>query len=130
MEWESASKTPNLGESGCGFVYHTSAENKDHHATFLTMDGYVKTNRILKNVFTPLKSGYAGKFKIPADKAHMVLIVDKQWITAIVNDKQVVHFQDPKLPGGKIGLTLVSGTNKDFGIRCTIKNIELWELPE
>ncbi|HEX7556437.1 MAG TPA: hypothetical protein VF338_07415 [Leptolinea sp.] len=129
LEWESASKTPNLSDSGCGFVYHTE-DAQNHHATFLMMDGKVQTYRTVKNAWTSLKAGSAGKFKVPADKAHMVLVVDKQWLTVIVNDKQVVHFQDTKLQGGKVGYTLASGTNKGFGTRCTMKNIELWELPE
>ena len=36
LAWESASKTSNLGESGCGFVYHTD-DKSNHHATFLMM---------------------------------------------------------------------------------------------
>ncbi len=66
----------------------------------------------------------------PKDTAHMVLILEDQWITAIVNGKQIVHFQDTKLQGGKFGLTLASGTNKEYGTRCTMTNVELWELPE
>ncbi|NMB54500.1 MAG: hypothetical protein GYA15_07330 [Leptolinea sp.] len=129
LEWESASKTANLGDSGCGFVYHTE-DNQNHHATFLMMDGKVQTYRSLNNNWTQMKGGYAGKFNTPSDKAHMILIVDNQIITVIVNNKEVVHFEDKKLTGGKLGLTLASGTNKDFGTRCKMTNIELWELPE
>jgi hypothetical protein len=39
-----------------------------------------------------------------------------------VNEKKVVHFQDTKLQGGKLALTLASGTNKDFGTRCIMKS--------
>lgn len=129
LEWESASKTANLSDSGCGFVYHTD-DAQNHHATFLMMDGKVQTYRSLNNNWASMKGGYAGKFKIPSDKAHMILIVDKQKITVIVNDKKAVQFEDKKLQGGKLGLTLASGTNKDFGTRCNMTNVELWELPE
>ncbi|GAP22194.1 hypothetical protein [Leptolinea tardivitalis] len=129
MEWESASKTANFGDSGCGFVYHTE-DAGDHHATFLMMDGKVQTYRAVNNNWTTLKGGNAGRFNTPKDKAHMTLVVDNQWITVYVNEKKVVHFQDTKLQGGKLALTLASGTNKDFGTRCIMKNVELWELPE
>jgi hypothetical protein len=128
MEWDSGSKTPNISDSGCGFVYHSS-ENS-HLSTFIMMDGKVKTYRLFKGGLSPLNNGYVGKFKIPSDKAHLVLVVDKQWITTIVNDKQISHFQETKLQGGNLGLAIDSGTNKDFGTRCTITNIELWELSE
>lgn len=129
VEWETASKSANLGDSGCGFVYHTD-DNQNHHATFLMMDGKVQTYRALSGYFDQMKGGYAGKFKVPSDKAHIILAVDQQTITVIINDKEVVHFQDTKLSGGKLGLTLASGTNKDFGTRCSMTNVELWELPE
>ena len=77
-----------------------------------------------------MKGGYAGKFKNPADSAHMVLVVDKQKVTVFINDKQAVTFEDKKLEGGKLGLTLASGTNKGFGMHCDMTNVQLWELPE
>ncbi len=129
LAWETANKYANLGDSGCGFVYHTDDKN-NHHATFLMMDGKVQTYRALDGNWIQMKGGSAGKFKIPADKAHMVLAVDQQKITVFINGKQVVTFEDPKLQGGKLGLTLASGTNKGFGMRCDMTNIELWELPE
>jgi hypothetical protein len=82
MEWESASKTANFGDSGCGFVYpHEDAG--DHHATFLMMDGKVQTYRAVNNNWTTLKGGNAGRFNTPKDKAHMTLVVDNQWITVM-----------------------------------------------
>jgi hypothetical protein len=129
LEWDSASKIANWSDSGCGFIYHT-AGNTDHHATFLMMDGKVVSYRAINNSWTSLQGGNAGRFKTPSDKAHMVLSIDKQWVTVLVNGKKIVHFQDTKLTGGKLALTVASGTNKDFGIRCQMKNVELWILPE
>src|SRR5512133_2666457 len=127
VEWESASKTANWADSGCGFVFHTNGQS-DHYATFIAMDGYVRTYRSLKGNFDLMKGGYAQRFKTPADKAKMTLVVDKQWITVLVNGKKIVRFEDKYLNGGEFGWTLISGTNKDFGTRCKFTNTELWVL--
>lgn len=129
LEWQSGSNIANWSDSGCGFIYHESG-SKNHHATFLMMDGKVVSYRAINDTWTSLKGGNAGRFKTPADSAHMVLVVDNQWVTALVNGNKVVRFQDTKLTGGKLALTVASGTNKDFGTRCQMKNIELWVLPD
>lgn len=130
IEMESASKTANFGDSGCGFVYHTW-DGSTHHATFLMMDGKIKTYRSVKNNWTSLKGGSVGKVTPPFNKAHMILVVEKQKIIIFIDGNEVVNFEDPKLLDDlntKLALTLASGTNKGFGTRCTIKNMELWRL--
>lgn len=130
IEIESASKTANFGDSGCGFVYHTW-DGSTHHATFLMMDGKVKNYRSLKNNWTSLKGGAIKGVKPPLNKAHMILIVEKQKIIVLIDGNEVVNFEDPKLLDDlntKLAITLGSGTNKDFGTRCIMKNMELWRL--
>lgn len=127
--WDSASKIANWPDSGCGFVYHENGKY-NHHKTYLGMDGYVYSSRFVKDIYTPLLKGYYGKLKTPSDSATIMLVVDQQWVTFFVNGKKVVHFQDTKLQGGNLAYSLVSGTNKDYGIHCNFKNVELWELPD
>ena len=92
------------------------------------MDGIVRNYRVEKRVFTDLQGNYAGKFNMPADSARLMLVVDYQWITFFVNDKQVVRFKDDHLQGGGLAFAVVSGSNNDFGTRCTFSNVELWEF--
>jgi hypothetical protein len=125
---ETASNISNWADTGCGFVYHTS-DNANYHTTFLAMDGYVRTYRNIKNIQTALKTGYYGKLNTPADSAMLMLAVDQQWVTFYVNDQQVVRFQDTTLKGGALGYVLHSGTNLDFGTRCKLTSVELWDLP-
>jgi len=129
VSWNSASNTANWGDSGCGFVYHENGQ-PDHFATFLLMNGYVASYRNYKGLLVPLHYGYAEKFKTPSDKAHMILIVENRNITVLVNGKKVVHFQDLKLNGGNLAYTLASGTNKDYGTHCTMRNVDLWILSD
>ncbi|MCE5209243.1 MAG: hypothetical protein LLG42_13150, partial [Chloroflexi bacterium] len=125
--WESASQTANWDNSGCGFVFSASDEN-NHHAVFLTMDGYVRPHKYQHNVYTELQSGYYGQFDIPKDSAEIILIVENKFLTVMVNREVVVQFDDASLQKGGLGLSLASGTNKDFGTRCEMRNIDYWGI--
>lgn len=84
----------------------------------------------MNGIDTLLQRGYAERFKTPKDNVTMILVLENQWVTVFINGKKVVRFQDSSLNGGQPGYTLASGTNKDFGTRCVITKIELWELHE
>ncbi len=129
VSWDSASTTANWPDSGCGFVYH-EADKYNNHRTYLAMDGYVYSDRWINGIYTSLKGGYYGKLKTPSDSAKIMLIVENQVVTFLVNDQKVVSFQDTKLQGGRLAYSLASGTNKEYGIHCSWDNIEFWQLPE
>jgi hypothetical protein len=126
--WESASRTANWSDSGCGFVFSASDEN-NHFAVFLAMDGYVRTHKFVNNEFYGQQGGYVGHFDVPADSAHIILSVNQQKMTVVVDDKKIVQYVDDYITAGDLALSLFSGTNKDFGTRCTMTNIELFILP-
>ena len=127
VSWESAVPLGNPSKSGCGFVFHENGPG-DLHLSFLSMDGYARNYRTEKNVVSDLKGNYAGKFNYPGDKAQIMLVVDYQWITVFINGKQVVRFQDDRLNGGGLAFAVASGSNNDFGTRCTFQNVDLWEF--
>ncbi len=57
-----------------------------------------------------------------------MLVEEGGHIIYFVNGDKVLDRQDNQLTEGDLALTLVSGTNLDFGTRCTMTNIELWEF--
>ncbi len=127
VTWDTAIPNANPSKAGCGFVFHESGAD-NLHFTFLSMEGIVQNYRMEKRVFTDLKANYAGKFKYPSDSAEMMLVVDYQWITFFVNNNQVIRFKDDHLNGGGLAFAVASGSNNDFGTRCTFQNVELWEF--
>lgn len=127
VAWDSAMPNSNPAKAGCGFVFHENGAD-NLHITLLNLDGYVRNYRFEKKVFTDLKGNYAGKFKIPADSAKIMLVVDYQWITVFVNGKQVVRFEDNHLKDGGLAFAVSSGSNNNFGTRCSFTNVELWEF--
>jgi hypothetical protein len=127
-KWQSASESANLFNAGCGFVYAENGED-NHYVTFLAMDGNVHTYRVKSGVGTEMTGGFYGRLDTPKANAQILLAVDNSTVTVLVNNKKVVRFQDKSLDQGKLGLTLFSGTNKDYGTRCQMTNIEVWQLP-
>ncbi len=57
-----------------------------------------------------------------------MLVVEGRVFKYFVNGERVLTRESASMPAGRLNLTLISGTNKDFGTRCLMKNIELWEL--
>jgi hypothetical protein len=127
ITWDSAMPNANPSKAGCGFVFHENGAD-NLHFSYLSMDGYVRNYRMDKKIFSDLKANWAGKFNYPSDSAKFMLVVDYQWITVFVNDKQIVRFQDDRLKGGGLAYAVSSGSNNDFGTRCTFENVELWEF--
>ncbi len=127
VTWESAMPNANPSRAGCGFVFHENGPD-DLHITYISTDGYVRSHRMDKKVFSDLKANWAGKFDMTSDSAEVMLVVDYQWITVFVNGKQIVRFQDDRLNGGGLAFAVASGSNNDFGTRCTFENVELWEF--
>lgn len=127
VHWTSASKTANWPTSGCGFVF--DADNQDNHfMIYLGLDGYVTLLREYHGVRKFLARNFYGKLDVPAGEADLTMAVEGDFVTFYVNDKKVVHVHDSQIHKGPFGITLVSGTNKDFGTRCEMFDIQLWEL--
>lgn len=128
-EWESASKTANWFDSGCGFVFRQEDE-KNHYMIFLALDGNVYLKGYVDGVYKEFGKGYAGKIDHIKGGADVMLVVQGNRILYFVNDEKVLDRENGMLSSGKLALTLVSGTNKEYGTRCSITNIELWELDQ
>jgi hypothetical protein len=127
VDWELSSPGANYSKAGCGFVFHERGAG-NLHFSFLSMDGYVRNIRMDKQIFTDLKANYAGKFQYPSDSAKIMLVVQNQTATFLVNNEVVVSYQDSRLTGGNLALAIASGTNSGFGTRCRFQNVELWEF--
>jgi hypothetical protein len=126
-EWESASEMANWWNSGCGFAFRISARG-DHYLAYLGLDGWVYLYRNFNNTVTKLGEGYYDEVQIPNGDARILLIVENDLINFFVNDRQVLLHQDDSFSTGLLGYVIVSGTNRDFGTRCRMTGVELWEL--
>lgn len=126
-EWDSASETADWWNSGCGFAFRINARG-DHYLVYLGLDGWVYLYRNFSNTVTRLGGWYYDEVQIPAGRANFMFIVENDWFTFFVNDRQVDRHQDGTFSSGLLGYVIVSGSNKDYGTRCHMTNVELWEI--
>jgi hypothetical protein len=125
VAWESASDTANWPEAGCGIVFSEDDEN-DHNLVYLSLDGYGDIIQIRSGDWNVLASEYYGKLDVPDGEAQFMLVVNENRITFYVNGERVAGAYDGSLDEGGIALTLLSGTNRDYGTRCTMTNNDLF----
>ena len=129
LKWSSAYRNADL--SGCGFVFAEQA-NGNHYAVFLDRSRvlFVQTEYYYDPI-GPTRGTGRVNFDNPFDhpvEADFTLIVKDAYAYVLVNGDVVGEYtlsQTKALPG-KVGLALLSGTNKDFGTRCEITNLHLW----
>jgi hypothetical protein len=129
FKWSSAYRNADI--SGCGFLFAIQ-ENGDHYAIFLDRTKIlflVSDHSTSYSRFVGLTRGTGRvKFNNPADapvEADFTLIVKDTYAYVLVDDEVVGEYTlaQSKILKGNLGLTLLSGTNKDFGTRCEMTNI-------
>lgn len=130
FKWMSASKTADA--SGCGFVFAIQPDN-GHYAVFLDrnkvifLDGDSSYGSYARSVGKTSGSGRV-KFNNPAE-ADFTLIVNGIDAYVLVNNELIGKYtlSKSRVLQGDVGLTVLSGTNKDYGTRCEMTNIHLFE---
>jgi len=132
FKWSSAYRNADL--SGCGFAFAIQ-ENYEHYAVFLdrTQLAFVSADSsspIAREVGLTRGTGHVG-FNNPADspaEADFTLIVKGIYAYVLVDGKLIGEYtlSQSKALKGNVGLTLLSGTNKDYGTRCEMTNVHLW----
>lgn len=123
--WISASDRANWQNSGCGIVFNFK-DKDNHHLAYLGLDGFVRLVQQSRGNFKRLAMQKYGKVSIPKGEAKIMLVVYDKKISYYVNDQRVASAYDSAISVGDIALTLLSGTNKAYGTRCQMKNIDLW----
>jgi hypothetical protein len=63
---------------------------------------------------------------VPEGSAQIMLVVIEKKVYFYVNGEKIASANDAALKPGKLSLTLLSGTNKDFGTRCQMTDLDLW----
>lgn len=126
FKWNSA--YPNSDTSGCGFIFGLQPNN-DHYAVFLDRQVIDFRIRNLELGYStrvkPVRGLGQVKFDYPAE-ADFTLIVKKDRAYVLVNGEVVSEYLLPGPLRGDVGLSVLSGTNKDFGTHCEMSQLRLW----
>jgi hypothetical protein len=126
FKWSSAYQNADI--SGCGYVFSLQ-EDDDHYAIFLDRSKvlFAITSDHHGKIVSPTRgTGYV-KFGNPAE-ADFTVIVSNNYVYALVDGAVVGEYtlaQSRSLTGD-IALTVLSGTNKDYGTRCEMTNLHVW----
>lgn len=124
FNWSSASSTPDA--SGCGIVFGIQ-ESGDYYAVFLDNKRiYFFMNRSkLYSVGKTSGKGTTG-FGNPAESDFVIAVSNKKAYVSVDGDVTVYTLSQDQATQGKIGLSLLSGTNRDYGTRCEATDIAVW----
>jgi hypothetical protein len=128
FEWQSAIRYPD--PSGCGFGFHRQGD--DHYLFFLDREmSWLGTWDDSKRLFTRMgiTSGNDWVGLGNPGKADIVLIVSQKKAYVMVNNNLAGSYEldtDWLIGPGELDYTVVSGTNKDYGTRCTMTKVNLW----
>jgi hypothetical protein len=132
FKWSSAYR--NADVSGCGYIFAIQ-ENGDHYAVFLDRSKILFLNADQTSGYSRAVGLTRGtgrvKFDNPADtpqEADFTIIVNGTYTYVLVDEEVVGEYTlaKSKILRGDVGLSLLSGTNKDYGTRCVMTEIRLW----
>jgi len=131
FSWESAYQNADI--SGCGIAF-ANQDDGEHYAVFLDRTKVVFVDADNRyngaRIIGPTRGTGRVKFSLPAE-ANFTLIIKGAYAYVLVDDEVVGEYtlsQSRNLTGD-IALTVLSGTNKDYGTRCEMTNIHAW-IPE
>ncbi len=127
VDWESASETADWWNSGCGFVFR-GQNTVNHYRAYLALDGNVYFNAVVNGGWVDLGRGYVGRIDNLSGSAEIMLVMEDDMMVFFVDGERVYVRSYGGLDEGYLAMTLASGTNKDYGTRCSFTNIDLWEL--
>lgn len=122
ISWNSASSTPNFADSGCGFVLRSTDTNNNMYAA-MNMDGNVYFGGIKKGTWLG-ENAYAYGTHSTKGSAQLTIVLNGGTMMAYVDGALVGQQKNLAINDyGNLAFSLWSGTNKDYGTRCTFENV-------
>lgn len=126
VKWESAYQNADI--SGCGVIFGLQ-NNNDHYAVFLdrTRVLYLISNGSGVHEMGKTRGTGRVKFGNPAE-ADLAIIVNGHYSYVLVDGEVVGEYSlsQSQPIRGKVALTVLSGTNKDYGTRCEMTDIHIF----
>lgn len=131
IKWSTAMETSDT--SGCGIVFgvQEGGTYNDYYGVVLDKSRIYFTITKSKYYYELGKTRGTGRldFGNPAE-AEFTLLVSDDRAFVYVNDEFIGEYtlSKDRDTSGKFGYGIISGTNRDYGTRCEIRNARLWDL--
>jgi hypothetical protein len=132
VKWENAGPVGPPHYSGCGFSFRIDPSNFDGYTAMLTNDRVLLTycDSSVNSCGEIGKTRGKGTLALgnPAE-ASMELIVNNTQAYVLVDGDfigEYTLFRDKLVDPGYLIYSIISGTNRDYGLRCEISDASLW----
>jgi hypothetical protein len=125
LAWSSASNTPET--SGCGIIFGLQ-ENNDHYGVFIDKGRIQFLMGRGPNVYNVGKTSGSGRLSYGNPAEAEVIIAVKDQIANVSVDGDITKYtlSADQTSRGTFALSILSGTNKDYGTHCEMTDMMLW----
>lgn len=125
FSWSVAHSTPET--SGCGIVFGFQ-ENSDHYVVFLDQHRILFLMARGSSVYEVGKTRGSGRtnFANPAEADFALAVNGQKAYVSVDGDVTEYTLSMDQTSTGQLAITLLSGTNRDYGTRCEATDIMLW----
>jgi hypothetical protein len=125
ISWSSGINTPEV--SGCGIIFGLQ-ENDDHYAVFIDKGRILFLMGRGSNVYNVGKTSGSGRLNYGNPAEADLIVAIKEQIAYISVDGDVTKYtlSADQTSRGTFALSILSGTNKDYGTHCEMTDMMLW----
>jgi len=125
LNWSTAIATTD--ESGCGFIFGIQ-ENDDHYAVFLDKSRILFLMKRGSGVYQVGKTSGSGRadFGNPAEADFAVAVKGQSAFVSVNGEVTEYTLSVDQTTRGVYGVTLLSGTNSNYGTRCEMTDVMFW----
>ncbi len=125
VKWSTASSTPEI--SGCGIIFGLQ-DNDDHYAVILDKSRILFLMKRGQYSYSVGKTRGPGRtnFGNPAEAEFAVIVKGQTAYVSVDGEVTTYTLSADQTSAGEFAFTVLSGTNKDYGTRCEMKEIILW----
>lgn len=118
IQWESGTPHPNSSQAGCGIVFRADSVTNYHVMASVRLDGTVYISGVNQTGITKYGNNYYGLYSVEGSK-DLTLIVNG--MDAYVYLDGILVMDRHSIPdyGKGVGPAILSGSNLNFGSRCT-----------
>ncbi len=129
FSWQTAIATSDL--SGCGIVFGVQP-NQDHYAVFLDKARIAFYMSRGGTVYSVGKTTGSGRPKLsePGEADIDVIVNGAKAVVIVEHQATVYTLSADQSSSGEFAVSILSGTNRDFGTRCTISDAYIWTPAE
>ncbi|MCX8061493.1 MAG: hypothetical protein N3D16_02810, partial [Anaerolineales bacterium] len=128
---QSASDKANWHHAGCGLVFR-HVDNDNHMFLIIAQNGIMSLRKRIKDVVYLVRDSKKYGSQIPVENVFVNLIVDGMNVYVFADGVPILEAREPILGStlrkGRLAFSVMSGTNKGYGTRCSMTDIWLWEL--